>query len=365
MRKFLITLVLVLFFYLAGLYRSSSVMIFISAFLVFLTILGILSKYLARRLEISVEPERNKVSKGSTLTVALTAANRSRVPVMRFEVRLKIWNRGTSKAEVKKIQGYVPGRGTARIEAEIPPKHCGVLEICTEKAKVWEPLCLFFGQRKTQASCKAVVFPKGYEMQFFMDSLPFGMEAEAGKNRPGVQPPEIYQIQAYRPGDGLRDIHWKLTARSGELLSKQYCTEVQAPVFVFWDTRVEKPLSPGQMDAFWELCYAVSAGLLKEKISHQVGCWDRMTGQIQVYPTACCEDIMDNVCEMIRRDALTVENGYTEEVYLREMYRRQEEGEIVLCMDTSLRLHLYHKLLIQFSEDDYAEEIKKERFLLS
>lgn len=90
-----------------------------------------------------------------------------------------------------------------------------------------------------------------------------------------------------------------------------------------------------------------------------------MTGQIQVYPTACCEDIMDNVCEMIRRDALTVENGYTEEVYLREMYRRQEEGEIVLCMDTSLRLHLYHKLLIQFSEDDYAEEIKKERFLLS
>ena len=93
MRKFLITLILVLFFYLAGLYRSSSVMIFISAFLVFLTILGILSKYLARRLEISVEPERNKVSKGSTLTVALTAANRSRVPVMRFEVRLKIWTR--------------------------------------------------------------------------------------------------------------------------------------------------------------------------------------------------------------------------------------------------------------------------------
>ena len=168
MRKFLITLVLVLFFYLAGLYRSSSVMIFISAFLVFLTILGILSKYLARRLEISVEPERNKVSKGSTLTVALTAANRSRVPVMRFEVRLKIWNRGTSKAEVKKIQGYVPGRGTCKDRGgNFPKRTVEYWKSAQKKTKVWEPLCLFFGQRKTQASCKAVVFPKGYEMQFF------------------------------------------------------------------------------------------------------------------------------------------------------------------------------------------------------
>ena len=47
------------------------------------------------------------------------------------------------------------------------------------------------------------------------------------------------------------------------------------------------------------------------------------------------------------------------------MYQRQEEWEMVLSMDTSLRLHLYNKLLFQFSEEDYVEEIKKERFLLS
>ena len=184
MRKFLITLVLVLFFYLAGLYRSSSVMIFISAFLVFLTILGILSKYLARRLEIGVEPERNKVSKGSTLTVALTAANRSRVPVMRFEVRLKIWNRGTSKAEVKKIQGYVPGRGTARIEAEISPKHCGVLEICTEKRK-YGSRCAFSSDRERhRLPVKRWYFRRGMRCSFSWIACLLAWRRKQGKTGP-------------------------------------------------------------------------------------------------------------------------------------------------------------------------------------
>lgn len=365
MRKLLVTLVLILFFYLAGLYRSSSVIIFLSASLVFMAILGILSKYLVRRLEIGLEPERNTVSKESTMTMTLATVNHSRVPVMKFEVRLKIWNQGTSNAETKKIQGYVPGKGTARIGVEVSPKHCGILEISGKKAKVWDPLCLFCGQKKTAASFRAVVLPKGYEMQFSMESLLFGMESENGNSRPGAQPPEIYQVQAYRPGDGLRDIHWKLTARSGELLSKQYCAEVQAPVFVFWDIREDKPLSTEQMDAFWELCYGVSAGLLKEKVSHSVGYWDRQTGLIQVYSIACHEDIMNNLCEMIRRDALFEEKGYPDELYLKEMYQRQEEGEMALSIDTSLRLHLYNKLLFQFSEEDYVEEIKKEIFLLS
>ena len=74
---------------------------------------------------------------------------------------------------------------------------------------------------------------------------------------------------------------------------------------------------------------------------------------------------MNDLCEMIRRDVLFVGSSYPDELYLGEMYRRQEEGEIVLSMDTSLRLHLYHKMLVQFSEDNYAEEIKKETFLLS
>ena len=119
------------------------------------------------------------------------------------------------------------------------------------------------------------------------------------------------------------------------------------------------------MDTFWELCYGVSAGLLKENVSNSVGYWDRQTGLIQVYSIACHEDIMNNLCEMIRRDALFEEKGYPDELYLKEMYQRQEEGEMVLSMDTSLRLHLYNKLLFQFSEEDYVEEIKKERFLLS
>lgn len=56
-------------------------------------------------------------------------------------------------------------------------------------------------------------------------------------NRPGNQPPEIYQIKTYTPGDSIRNIHWKLTARMDELMSKEYMDEVGTELFFFIDLR--------------------------------------------------------------------------------------------------------------------------------
>lgn len=158
-------------FYLAGLYRSSSVMVFILAFLVFLGCMGFLAKYLARRLEISLEPERGTVSKESTLTVVLTAVNPSLVPVMKFETRMKIWNQGTSKGAVKKYramfrQGYCKDSGGSFSKALWCPGDQ------RSEVKNLGPAVSFCGQKKEKASCNAVVYPKGYEMQFSIESLP-------------------------------------------------------------------------------------------------------------------------------------------------------------------------------------------------
>ena len=109
-----------------------------------------------------------------------------------------------------------------------------------------------------------------------MDSLPFGMEAEAGKTGP-----ECSRLKSIRyslpprrrtPGCSLEADCQKRGAAQQAVLHRG-----SGAGLCILGYQGGEALSPGQMDAFWELCYAVSAGLLKEKISHQVGCWDRMT----------------------------------------------------------------------------------------
>ena len=45
---------------------------------------------------------------------------------------------------------------------------------------------------------------------------------EYEKERSGDAPTEIFQIREFRPGDRMQQIHWKSSARSGELMTKEY-----------------------------------------------------------------------------------------------------------------------------------------------
>ena len=52
---------------------------------------------------------------------------------------------------------------------------------------------------------------------------------------PGSQPPELYQIRQYQDGDSMRDIHWKLSAKMDQMMSRQFAAETQCTATVYLD----------------------------------------------------------------------------------------------------------------------------------
>lgn len=75
---------------------------------------------------------------------------------------------------------------------------------------------------------------------FGMNPARFEQADRGSGTAAGTDPYEIRQLRPYQPGDSLRDVHWKLSARTEELLSKQYGGQEEYCARLFLDLRTTK-----------------------------------------------------------------------------------------------------------------------------
>ena len=116
-------------------------------------------------------------------------------------------------------------RAAGGIRITLPTEHTAVIRTEVHSAYIYDFLGLFRlplrltanGEHKKNLSHDTVVLPRA--------------EAPGGKLRmwdnshttavPTTRPSEQYEIRTYRPGDALRSVHWKLTAKVDGILVKE------------------------------------------------------------------------------------------------------------------------------------------------
>lgn len=79
----------------------------------------------------------------------------------------------------------------------------------------------------------------------------------------------MYQLREYRPGDDIRQIHWKLSSKLDELILKEASQPESRSLLVFWDKRTG---TPQQMDALAEVVSSAGAALLQSGVQYTL-CW--------------------------------------------------------------------------------------------
>ena len=188
------------------------------------------------------------------------------------------------------------------------------------------------GERESLA-----VMPKINPMELYVDSRNWDITGESDEYdpvRPGDDPAEVLQIREYRSGDRIQRIHWKMTAREGELMVKEYSRPVFCAVVLFLDLRTEGYTDEFEnADEYLEKVLAVSCGLLELGYSHFVVWYDAAHSQlsrIQIRE-------QENIYELIER--LFQVLPYAECVDTEEMYHQEYPGHIY-CLSYLLNLNL-------------------------
>ncbi len=101
----------------------------------------------------------------------------------------------------------------------LPTAHCGVLDMRISRGRVYDYLGLFFLPRPTPGSVLLPIRPQPLRPR----QLPDLEQRHAVQWRPkaGGGFAENHELRLYRPGDSLRQIHWKLSGKTGKLIYRE------------------------------------------------------------------------------------------------------------------------------------------------
>lgn len=191
--------------------------------------------------------------------VTLRAAN-GFLPMPRCRFRLYISSVMTGQTVVLKQQTtgqdswYVP----------LDTGHCGVLRCTTGKGRVYDYLGLFWLPIRSGDAAELVVRPKAVPPENMPNLSQF--LARRRQPKPGGGFSEEHELRDYRPGDSLREIHWKLSVKTDRLIVR----EAQEPVRGLVLLTLDLMHSAEHVDSVLEQLLWLSGWLLEHDTEHQV-----------------------------------------------------------------------------------------------
>ena len=146
----------------------------------------------------------------------------------------------------------------------LPTAHCGAVRVTAEKVRVCDYLGLFALPVRKVASRNVIVRP----VPVALDTLPDLSRYIAGSWRPkfGGGYAENHELRLYRPGDSLNQVHWKLSAKTGQLILREPMEPNRGLVLLTMDLSG----TPGSLDRKFGRLLTVSRMLIESELRHEI-----------------------------------------------------------------------------------------------
>ena len=144
--------------------------------------------------------------------------------------------------------------------------HCGAYDLSFAKARLTDYLGLFSFRMNLPALGRIYVLPRKQQPEPLPNLSRF--QARAFRPKPGGGFSEIHDMREYRPGDGMRDIHWKLSAKTDTLIVREALEPNRSQLLLTLDLRGSR----AEIDRTLDILNWMSIWLLEHEAAHYV-CW--------------------------------------------------------------------------------------------
>lgn len=309
---------LVVTLYLAILYDSPMLLGFSLMEVLLPVVSGILMLWTAAHVKAQIYLPIGVAEKEQPVNVGVRIENKSRIPVSRLEAKIKIQNRFYQPEKEVIFQGMADGRGTTRLTTAITSSQCGPVALWVEQAKVWDLFHLFGKKIRTDGKEELSVLPEYYAA--LIEIAPQIREQlidseEYDEKRPGDDPSQIFQIREYREGDRMQHIHWKASARTNDLMVKDYSMPIGLGALVLFDLRVAEDGGTVFLDQAVEYGLAILQGFLNQDYSPRAAWYNCRMQKMEQMEIRETEDLYLLTAQLFQA------GPYGEEILLEEAYK--------------------------------------------
>lgn len=224
----------------------------------------------ARQLISQFEIEKNDLSAGESIAIRYRVVNNSIVPAFNVQI-VPVISKSFGYESFDFDQHGFDSYQSKIIDRKIICHRRGFYTLGEVRFEVKDPLGLMSSSFSKSKAIEVVVRPKIYPVN---EELPMPLERSGSRGMSLSQQADRTSIKAVRPysqGDQLRDIHWKLSAKTGELKIKEFTQSVSEKIYLFIDGCSEGYLeNPHLADEAMDLAASLTFAWLKRGVPVQV-----------------------------------------------------------------------------------------------
>ena len=205
-----------------------------------LTVVGlVVITVLYRKVKVGFGNKTVTVERGEKISIPVFVKNESRIPIA--PCKIKVVLRHTDKRGKKKKSLHVLGiaRNSENVFFEYGCENCELVRMNIPYIHIYDFMHLFCIRKKICDEADLIVMPHVPRMDVvskFMASVSGDSDDLFSPNKPGDDPTEIFGIREYAGGDKIRNIHWKLSAKIGELMVKDYSLPLHVNDTIIFET---------------------------------------------------------------------------------------------------------------------------------
>lgn len=224
------------------------------------------------------------LKKAEAAAIHFTLSNPSFFPVSGAVLYVSCRNHLTGKEIAVKV--FCIGNKKANFTSfAISDKNAGRISVTLNKIKVCDIFGLFSLSKKVSCEKSGLIYPDTYHVQIAMENPAeiFGDGEHYSQTKKGQDVNEIFALREYTPGDEIRKIHWKLSAKQGKFVVRDFGFSHSYPVFLLlelFDNGSEN--SDNVLDTCMAAFISVSQSLIENGICHNIAWYDSENEKLMI-----------------------------------------------------------------------------------
>ncbi len=235
------------------------------------------TRHALKRTDCLIMVEKDRLEVGESLGVRVRLDNDTWLPMPWVEIDEKTPQHLVT-TDMPRQATSVPLLGSRVIQFRLLARRRGHYHVGPIQLRLGDAMGLFQGEQEFRSKTSVTVFPRVH----YIESLPIPLSQPFGpvrtQERAFEDPSNHAEIRPYRPGDNPRHIHWRTSARMGELMIRQYELNATTQMHIFLDMSQEAQVGrvemgePSTEEMAVEIAASLAALGLRRKIDTGLVC---------------------------------------------------------------------------------------------
>lgn len=157
------------------------------------------------------------------------------LPLSFIEADMKVPDEKRVRCSIKRFRMMLLPHGYCDLAQNLVFPYRGEYEIGVSDIYIYDYFRLFRLRKRVETYMKVYIYPRTVTLEESHRFASSDVDTENVKHVLGSDRAELSDLRSYIPGDRMKNIHWKLSAKSEDLMVKEYSHYAGNTVYLFAD----------------------------------------------------------------------------------------------------------------------------------